>query len=54
MAFCYRQALKAKARLKRATMSPNLCYRRNRDYSKQFDCAYDLKKDVYNCYLKAK
>ena len=30
------------------------CYRRNRDYSKQFDWTYDLKKDLYNCYLKTK
>ena len=29
-------------------------YRQNRDYSKQLDWTYDLKKDVYNCYLKAK
>ena len=27
-------------------------YRRSRDYSKQFDWTYNLKKDVYNCYLK--
>ena len=35
-------------------MPPKPSYRRNRDYSKQFDWTYDLKKDVYNCYLKAK
>ena len=37
-----------------STMPPKPSYRRNRDYSKQFDWTYDLKKDVYNCYLKAK
>ena len=35
-------------------MPPKLSYRRNRDYSKQFDRSYDLKKDVYNCYLRVK
>ena len=35
-------------------MPPKPSYRRNRDCSKQFDWTYDLKKDVYNCYLKAK
>ena len=29
-------------------------YRRNRDYSKQFNWTYELKQDVYKCYLKAK
>ena len=29
-------------------------YRRNRDYTKQFDWTYHLKRDVYNCYLRAK
>ena len=27
--------------------------RQNRDYSRQFDWTYDLKRDVYNCYIKA-
>ena len=37
-----------------STVLPKPSYRRNRDYSKQFDWTYDLKKDVYNCYLEAK
>ena len=35
-------------------MPPKPSYRRNRDYSRQFDWTYDLKRDVYNCYIKAR
>ena len=35
-------------------MHPNPNYRRNRDYTKQFDWTYDLKKNAYNCYLRTK
>ena len=35
-------------------MPPKPSYRRNRDYSKQFDWSYDLKKDGYKCYLRVK
>ena len=31
-----------------------LTYRRNRDYTKQFDWTYDLNCDLYNCYTTAK
>ena len=37
-----------------STMPPKPSYRRNRDYTKQFDWTYDLKKDVYRSYLRAK
>ena len=30
-------------------MPPKPSYRRNRDYTKQFDWTYNLKRDVYNC-----
>ena len=36
-----------------SSMPPKPSYRRNRDYTKQFDWTYDLKRDVYNCYLRA-
>ena len=29
-------------------------YKRNRDYSKHFNWSYELKRDVYNCYLRAR
>ena len=29
-------------------------YRRDRDYSKQFKWTYELNKDLYNCYTKAR
>ena len=32
----------------------SVSYRRNRDYTKQFDWTYDLNCDLYNCYKKAK
>ena len=32
----------------------SVIYRRNRDYTKQFDWTYDLNCDLYNCYTKAK
>ena len=32
----------------------SVSYRRNRDYTKQFDWTYDLNCDLYNCYTKAK
>ena len=35
-------------------MHPNPNYRRNRDYTKQFDWTHDLKKNGYNCYLRKK
>ena len=35
-------------------MPPKPSYRRNRDYSSLFDWTYDLKRDVYNCYIKAR
>ena len=35
-------------------MPPKPSYKQNQDYSKQFDSTYDLKKGIYNCYLKAK
>ena len=35
-------------------MPPKPSYRRNRDYTRQFDWTYDLKRDVYNCYIKAR
>ena len=35
-------------------MPPKPSYRRNRDYSTHFNWAYDLKRDVYRCYLTAK
>ena len=38
-----------------STMPPKPSYRRNWDYTKKkFDCTYDLKRDVYNYYLRAK
>ena len=37
-----------------STMPPKPSYRRNRDYTKQFGWTYDLKKNVYSCYLRAK
>ena len=35
-------------------MPPKPSYRRNRDYSTHFNWTYDLKRDVYRCYLMAK
>ena len=35
-------------------MPPKPSYRRNRDYSTHFNWTYDLKRDVYHCYLTAK
>ena len=35
-------------------MPPKPSYRRNRDYSTHFNWTYDLKRDVYQCYLTAK
>ena len=35
-------------------MPPKPSYRRNRDYSTLFNWTYDLKRDVYRCYLTAK
>ena len=32
----------------------SVTYRKNRDYTKQFDWTYDLHCDLYNCYAKAK
>ena len=32
----------------------SVSYRRNRDYTKQFNWTYDLNCDLYNCYTKAK
>ena len=32
----------------------SVTYRKNRDYTKQFDWIYDLHCDLYNCYAKAK
>ena len=32
----------------------SVSYRRNRDYSKQFRWTYELNKDLFNCYTKAK
>lgn len=29
-------------------------YRRNRDYSKQFNWSYELNKDLFECYIEAK
>ena len=29
-------------------------YKRNRDYSKQFNWTYELKENLYGCYKKAK
>ena len=31
-----------------------VCYKRNRDYPKQFKWTYKLKEDLYSCYKKAK
>ena len=36
-----------------ATKKP-VSYRRNHDYTKQFDWTYDLNNDLYNCYTKVK
>ena len=35
-------------------MSPKPSYKRNHDYTRQFNWTYDLKRDVYNCYIKAR
>ena len=32
----------------------SVSYRRNCDYTKQFDWTYDLNCDLYNCYTKSK
>ena len=32
----------------------SVSYRRNRDYTEQFDWTYDLNCDLYNCFTKAK
>ena len=32
----------------------SVSYRRDRDYSKQFKWTYELNKDLYNCYTKAR
>ena len=29
-------------------------YKRNRDHSKHFDWSYELKRDIYNCYSRAR
>ena len=31
-----------------------ISYKRNRDYSRQFNWTYELKEDLYGCYKKAK
>ena len=36
------------------TMPPKPSYKQNQNYSKQIDWTYDLKRDAYNCYLRAK
>ena len=35
-------------------MPPKPSYKRNRDYSTHFKWKFDLKRDVYHCYLRAK
>ena len=35
-------------------MDRSVSYRRNRDYSKSFAWTYELNKDLYKCYVKAK
>ena len=35
-------------------MDKFVSYRRNRDYSKSFAWTYELNKDLYKCYVKAK
>ena len=35
-------------------MDKSVSYRRNRDYSKSFAWTYELNKDLYKCYVKAK
>ena len=35
-------------------MPPKPSYRRNCDYSTHFNWTYDLKRDVYQCYLTTK
>ena len=37
-----------------STMSLKPSYEGNRNYSKHFNWSYELKRDVYNCYLRAK
>ena len=34
------------------TRSPS--YRRNRDYANHFEWTYELNRDIYQCYLKAR
>ena len=36
------------------TMPQKPSYKRNRDCSKHFDWSYKLKRNVYNCYLRAR
>ena len=36
-----------------ATRRPT-SYRRNRDYAQHFEWTYELNKDVYDCYVKAR
>ena len=35
-------------------MPPKPSQRGNRDHTQQFNWTYDLKRDVYNCYIKAR
>ena len=35
-------------------MDKSVSYHRNRDYSKSFAWTYELNKDLYKCYVKAK
>ena len=35
-------------------MASSISYRRNRDYTKSFKWTYELDKDLYQCYIKAK
>ena len=35
-------------------MPPKPSYKRNRDYSNYFNWSYELRTDVYNCYLRAR
>ena len=35
-------------------MPPKPSYRQNQDYTRQFNWTYNVKRDVYNCYIKAR
>ena len=37
-----------------STMPLKPSYKRNRDYSKHSNCSCKVKRDVYNCHLRAK